>query len=107
MLSDNNLSRSEKEVLSVIYESEEKLSLRGVMELVNKKYNHKWKPQTVSTFLCRIAHKGYLESERKGRYMYYSPTIDWNTNLKNELKDIAYMYFNGDMEQLKKYINEI
>lgn len=107
MLSDNSLSRSEKEVLSIIYESEQKLNLQEIMELVNEKYNHQWKPQTVSTFLSRTVHKGYLESKREGRHVYYNPTVDWNTDLKNELKDIAYMYFNGDMEQLKKYINEI
>lgn len=105
MLSENVLSRSEKEVLSVIYDNKEKMSLNGILELVNKKYNHTWKPQTVSTFLCRAVKKGYLKSYREGHHIFYVPSIEWCTALKNDLMNFTYMYFDGDIDKMKEFIN--
>lgn len=105
MLSGSILSRSEKEVLSVIYDSKEKLSLKGVMDIVNKKYNHTWKQQTVSTFLCRSVKKGYLECYREGRHVFYTPSVERCTALKNDLMNFTYMYFDGDIDKLKEFVN--
>lgn len=105
MLSESVLSRCEKEVLSVIYDSEERLGLKEVVELVNEKYNHAWRPQTVSTFLNRAVKKGYLKGYRKGRQILYIPSVDFRIEVKNELMDIAQLFFNGDLEKLKEFID--
>lgn len=104
MLCENILSKSEKEVLSVIYDSEERIGLKEVVELVNEKYNHTWKPQTVSTFLRRTVKKGYLEDYKEGRQTLYAPSIVFSIVLKNELMDIAHLYFNGDVEKMKEFV---
>mgnify|MGYP002507921909 CR=1 FL=1 len=104
MLPENVLSKSEKEVLSVIYDSEERLSLQGVLALVNRKYNHEWKQQTVSTFLRRAVKKGYLESYQEGRHVFYNPSVEWCVALKNDLMDFTYIYFNGDTDKMKEFV---
>ncbi|MBO5486321.1 MAG: BlaI/MecI/CopY family transcriptional regulator [Eubacterium sp.] len=104
MLCENILSKSEKEVLSVIYDSAETLSLQGVQALVNKKYHHEWKQQTVSTFLRRAVKKGYLEDYQEGRHVFYSPVVEKSVALKNDLINLTYIYFNGDTDKMKKFV---
>lgn len=48
-----DLSKSEKEVMSVIFTKEEEMRLKDIVDAVNQKFEHSWKPQTVSTFLAR------------------------------------------------------
>ena len=45
-----DLSKSEKEVMSVIFTKEEEMRLKDIVDAVNQKFEHSWKPQTVSTF---------------------------------------------------------
>lgn len=76
-----------------------------MVELVNERYNHAWKPQTVSTFLHRALKKGYLEGYRKGRQVLYVPSVEYGIELKKDLMDIAHIYFNGDVEKMKEFID--
>lgn len=68
-------ARCEEQVLVIVWESEEAPDLHSVMDRVNSRFHHDWKPQTVSTFLMRLTKKGFLESYRKGRYTYYIPKV--------------------------------
>lgn len=67
------LSSCEEQVMSVVWKCSESPDLRKVMDEVNCKFDHDWRPQTVSTFLLRLRKKGFLSSERRGRYTYYTP----------------------------------
>ena len=67
-----DLSKSEKEVMSVIFTKEEEMRLKDIVDAVNQKFEHSWKPQTVSTFLARMIKKNYLTTYRKGRYTFYT-----------------------------------
>lgn len=71
----NHLSECEEQVMYIIWECTAAPDLRTVMGMVNIKYGHDWKPQTVSTFMARLRKKGYLSIARKGRFMFYTPLI--------------------------------
>ena len=48
------VSRCEEQVLVTVWDAEETPDLSAVMNRVNSRFGHGWKPQTVSTFLGRL-----------------------------------------------------
>lgn len=101
-----NNSNCEKMVMSVIYDEQKEMALRDVMAKANEKFNKKWKPQTVSTFLARLVRKGYLRSERKGRLTFYSPVYELNEYREKMCMEICNMFFR-DVKEFKAYVTEI
>lgn len=61
------ISQCEEQVMVVVWSSVEAPNLAAVMNAVNEKFDHAWKPQTVSTFLARLVKKRvpYLLSKRE------------------------------------------
>lgn len=90
----NDISACERMVMRVIWDSEEDLDLRHVMDNVNAKFHKSWKPQTVSTFLARLVRKGFLTSYRKGRYSYYQPAVK-ETDFKVSTVSENISFFDG------------
>ena len=83
-MADYLLSDSELYIMKVIWRSEEALSMQKILELVNERYQIKWKHQTVSVFLGRIVKKKLLESKRQGRVFYYTATMTEEAYRKKE-----------------------
>lgn len=98
----NKISECEEQVLLVIYSSKEEPCLNSVMVDVNAKFNHEWKPQTVSTFLTRLVRKGYLSSQRRGRNTYYSVTISLKEYRKEKMEEMVNLLYDGDMEKARE-----
>ena len=101
------LSISEKEVLSIIYDSEKELALHDIMNAVNEKFDQDWKTQTVSTFLSRIVKKGYLSRRKEGRYTYYAPLQKKEEVLLNEIEDMVRIYYNGNKKGFSDFIKQM
>ena len=101
------LSSREKEVMIVIFDSKEELALHDIVTKVNERFDHTWKPQTVSTFLFRCVEKGFLDTRKEGRFTYYKPTLGKDDMLYEELSGIAQCYFNGNIELVAKKINKL
>ena len=101
------LSFSEKEVLSVIYDSEKELALHDIMNAVNKKFDHDWKTQTVSTFLTRIVKKEYLSRHKEGRYTYYAPLQKKEEVLLSEIEDMVRIYYNGNKKEFSDFMKQM
>ena len=94
------LTDSEEIVLEVIYSSDDDLSLNDVRDACNSKYDKAWAPQTVSTFLGRIARKGYLEYYRQGRVFYYKPLITREDFLKQKTNDFVEFWFKNNAGEM-------
>lgn len=69
-----DLSKSEKEVMSVIFTKEEEMRLKDIVDAVNQKFEHSWKPQTVSTFLARMIKKLFDNISKRTLYILYPST---------------------------------
>ena len=69
------ITDSELLIMKVLWETTEELSLPGITNVVNERFDKTWKPQTVSTFLARLVKKDYLTMVRKGRIFLYYPTL--------------------------------
>lgn len=67
-----SLSDSEMEIMRYVWDSGEAVTTSILLEV----FAHKgWKVQTVSTFLTRLADKGALRVEKRGKANFYFPAI--------------------------------
>lgn len=70
-----DLSKSEKEVMSVIFIREEEMRLKDIVDAVNQKFEHSWKPQTVSTFFGKNGKKKLFDNlSKRTLYILYPST---------------------------------
>lgn len=99
------LSNCEKMVLTCIYRCKDEPNIHDVEALLLIEYNVKWKLQTLCTFLKRMADKGYLFTDKRGRYTYYTPTISYDDYLRLEVDNLVRLYFYEDIDALKHYVN--
>ncbi len=99
-----HITRCEEEVILSIFRLGENASLQTVMDEVNKKYEHEWRPQTVSTFLGRLVRKGYLSMERCGRKVYYIPKISLEQYRTMCISERCRVLFEGDVDEFIKCI---
>ena len=67
-----SLSDSEMEIMRYVWDSGEAVTTSILLEA----FAHKgWKVQTVSTFLTRLADKGALRVEKRGKANVYFPAV--------------------------------
>ena len=76
------LSDMEYLVMSVIWNHEPPVNTAMIMEEVGKGKN--WKMPTLISYLNRLAEKGFVCSEKKGRDRWYYPTVDEKAYLEFE-----------------------
>lgn len=86
------LSKCEEQVMSVIWNAENELDLMNTLERVNEKYEHEWRPQTVSTFLARLVKKNYLITRKQGRYTYYRPVVAKEDYKRAAVEELEFMF---------------
>lgn len=102
------LSSCEKMVLGCIYEYQRKNDvapdLTSIVGQVNARFDREWKPQTVCTFLNRMEHKGLIQIERRKRNSKYSPAVSREAYLRQVFSEVAKLYFNSNMKQLRSFV---
>ena len=97
------LPECEELVMSIVWSSETPQSLKTILVDVNARYGKEWKPQTVSTILCRLVKKGFLSMYRKGRYCYYVPLIKQEEYCESQIQRMATLFFDGMVQELGNF----
>ena len=64
------LSACEAPIMKIIWESEPDISIPELTQQLNVRYGKEYARTTVVTFLTRLAGKGYVTTERRGRVSY-------------------------------------
>lgn len=64
------LSACEAPIMKIIWESEPDISIPELTKQLNLQYGKEYARTTVVTFLTRLAGKGYVTTERRGRISY-------------------------------------
>lgn len=64
------LSVCEAPIMKIIWESEPDISIPELTKQLNLQYGKEYARTTVVTFLTRLAGKGYVTTERRGRISY-------------------------------------
>lgn len=67
------LPPTELKVMNVIWDSEEKLCSKDIMEKLSDSVS--WKRTTILTLLSRLIEKNFLLGEKIGRHTYYKKLI--------------------------------
>lgn len=101
------LPEAEEMVMAIVWSLAEAPDLAKVRATANRIYGRGWKPQTVSTFLTRLRRKGYLTSERKGRYTYYVPLIQKENYCKSQIKRMKETFFDGDRSRIEDFLKDL
>lgn len=94
------LPDAEFTVMKAIWNSETPVTTTVINEQLSADVS--WKPQTLLTLLARLAEKGLLKSERKGRERCYTPLISEEEYLKIETGNFLSRYSDNSIGQLVK-----
>lgn len=80
----NKIPPSELSVMKVIWNSDEPLSSRQVIDILEEEKG--WKRTTILTLLSRLAERNFLSTEKIKRYTYYTALVDKEEYVKLETK---------------------
>ena len=69
------LTPSETLIMKCIWDSGRELALAEILTQVNEMYGKDWKSQTVSTFIGKLVHKGFIRMKRDGRRIIYEVLV--------------------------------
>ena len=99
------LPDSELIVMRVIWESKKEMSTGEILSNIGKETN--WKLSTLQIILSRLVEKGFLKSEKIGRFNYYLSLIDPYKYKKFATKNfIKKMYNNSGKKLIASLIDE-
>ncbi len=65
----------ELQIMDCVWSMEPPVSPSMVLGILNERYERNWALQTLCTYLFRMAGKGYLRYQHKGRMALYIPII--------------------------------
>ena len=93
------LSVCEAPIMKIIWESNPDISVPELVKQLNEQYGKEYARTTVVTFLTRMAGKGYLTTQRRGRISYVH-AIKSEQEYKQQLaqKEIEF-WFHGSMAE--------
>jgi BlaI family penicillinase repressor len=91
------ITEAELEVMTVLWKSDVPLSSHDLCaELKDKS----WKYTTVSTLLSRLAEKGAVAYEKKGKSYFYTPLLDENDYKIKRTKNLIGKIYDGSVKNL-------
>ena len=93
------LSVCEAPIMKIIWESNPDISVPELVKQLNEQYGKEYARTTVVTFLTRMAGKGYITTQRRGRISYVY-AIKSEQEYKQQLaqKEIEF-WFHGSMAE--------
>ncbi len=89
------IPRTELQVMKYIWAQEEsRVACVDITKFMKEKYH--WSKGTTSKTLIRLVEKGFLKSEKEGRYTFYYQLINSEEYLKFETQDFfSFMHDNS------------
>ncbi len=112
MIMIEKLTESEELVMKAIWDCHKEPPMVDIMNRVNSYYGKDWKPQTISTFLMKLAQKNYVMMQRNGKRYTYKILVSeedyrqklykhhirfWNSD---DIRGfVAEMFHNGDLSR--------
>ncbi|MCJ7835470.1 BlaI/MecI/CopY family transcriptional regulator [Cuneatibacter sp. NSJ-177] len=100
------LTECEVVVMKCIWETDHDMALPEIMEMVNRRFQKSWKPQTVSTFLTRLVKKDFLNMYRQGRSFLYHPLVAELDYGEGQINKCADLWCNNDADLFISALNK-
>ena len=93
------LSVCEAPIMKIIWESNPDISVPELVKQLNEQYGKEYARTTVVTFLTRMAGKGYITTQRRGRISYvHAIKSEQEYNQQLAQKEIEF-WFHGSMAE--------
>ena len=93
------LSVCEAPIMKIIWESNPDISVPELVKQLNEQYGKEYARTTVVTFLTRMAGKGYITTQRRGRISYVH-AIKSEQEYKQQLaQKVIEFWFHGSMAE--------
>ena len=70
-----NLTKSEEEIMELLWETDRKMSSKEILDHFNEHCGKDWKKQTLNTFLAKLLQAGFIDRISKDRKYLYVPLI--------------------------------
>lgn len=91
------LSEAELEIMEKIWQLEGPVTAAQLTEKLAEKG---WKPSTLLTFLARMAGKGALEVERRGKQNYYRACVSAQEYRTDAARELLGRYYSGSVKSM-------
>lgn len=95
-MKDISIGDAELEIMKVIWRADEPITSVEVGEAVRDKG---WKKTTIATFLARLAEKGAVFAEKRGKLYYYTPLISEKEYRRAQTKNLIRTLYNGSARE--------
>lgn len=95
-----NVSDCQEEILYLLWQKEERMTSKEILDYFNTNKNKDWKKQTLNTFLLRLREKGLLRMDRIDKKNYYSPTMSCEKYEVRKLQGILDDSFHGSIGRM-------
>ena len=70
-----SLTKSEEEIMELLWETDRKMSSKEILDHFNEHCGKDWKKQTLNTFLAKLLQAGFIDRISKDRKYLYVPLI--------------------------------
>jgi len=91
------ITDSEYAIMKILWHTEEKMTVGEVCQALAGK---EWTPSTVSTLMQRLAKKGVIGFEKKGKAHYYFPLLKQAEYSVNESRSLIKKLYDGSLRNL-------
>ena len=92
------LPDAELDIMNYIWEQDKAVSSADILE--GLKNRRKWTLATVLNLLARLSDKGFVESEKQGKFKMYSHIVNRDEYLSQESKTILDHVYNGSVTRM-------
>lgn len=89
-----SIGDAELEIMKVMWKAKEAVNSQYISEAVK---NKGWKRTTILTFLTRLAEKGAISAEKRGKSYYYTAILSQREYRKSQTKKLIMSLYNGSM----------
>jgi predicted transcriptional regulator len=92
------LPDAEFEIMKIVWANDPPITTNMIMEQLGKE--KEWKAQTVITLLLRLANRGFIITEKKGKERTYFPIVNKEDYLKYESSDFIERFYENSFTNL-------
>jgi len=92
-----SITEAELEIMNVLWASGEPMTAQQVSDTLHGK---DWKCSTIATLFSRMVDKGTVTYEKRGRFFYYTPSINEKEYKTHETKNFISNLYNGSVKNL-------
>lgn len=92
------VSETEMEILEFLWSKAKPISTTDLLTYFNDERQKNWKTQTIATFLSRLAKKGLVKTEMKGRGTLHYPAVTFEEYNKLKAKNVLEVMYGGSIK---------